>query len=178
VVVGAFAGAMMSAIIVLSDATQLRNAFLWLLGGFGGASWTAIGVFITYAVVPLTLLLFSGRALDLLALGEETARHLGSDPERVKRMIYLSTGLLTAAAVAACGIIGFVGLIIPHAVRRLWGSLHRPLLPSAFVAGGAFLVLADALARTVARPVELPVGVVTALTGVPLFAVLLRKTFA
>lgn len=175
VVVGAFAGALMSAIIVLSDVAQLRNAFLWLLGGFGGASWTSLLVFVVYGLVPIVLLLASGRSLDLLALGDETARHLGSDPERVKRLIYVTTGLLTAAAVASCGIIGFVGLVVPHAVRRLWGPLHRTLLPAAFVLGGCFLVLADALARTVVRPLELPVGVVTALTGVPLFALLLRR---
>jgi iron complex transport system permease protein len=176
VVVGAFATAMMSAIIALSDSAQLRNSFLWLLGGFGAASWRELTIFVLYAVVPLALLFASARPLDLLALGEESAQHLGVDVERTKRVIYLSTGLLTAAGVATCGIIGFVGLVVPHAVRRLWGPLHRTLLPATFVAGGGFLVLADALARTVVRPLELPVGVVTALVGVPLFAFLLRRT--
>jgi iron complex transport system permease protein len=93
-------------------------------------------------------------------------------------VIYVATGLLTAASVATAGIIGFVGLVVPHAARRLLGPLHRPLLPAVFCGSGAFLVLADALARTVARPVELPVGVVTAIVGVPLFALLLRRTLA
>jgi iron complex transport system permease protein len=178
VVVGAFATALMSAIIVLSDAVQLRNAFLWLLGGFSGASWKALGIFLVYSVLPIGILLLSARALDLLVLGEETAQHLGVEAERVRVIVYLTTALLTAAAVAACGIIGFVGLVVPHAVRRLWGPIHRTLLPVVFVASGSFLVLADAVARTAVRPAELPVGVVTALVGVPLFAVLLRRTLA
>jgi iron complex transport system permease protein len=178
VVVGAFAAAVMSAIIVLSDAPQLRNAFLWLLGGFSAASWDSLTLFAVYAVLPLGVLLFSARALDLLALGEETAMHLGADVERVRRRVYLAASLLTAASVATCGIIGFVGLVVPHAVRRIWSPLHRALMPGAFLAGGTFLVLADALARSVLRPIELPVGVVTALVGVPLFALLLRRSLA
>lgn len=176
VVTGSFAGALMSAIIVLSDADKLRNAFLWLLGGLGAASWPATGVFLLYAVIPAGLILYHARSLDLLVLGEETAQHLGAEVERTKRVIYGATALLTAAGVAACGIIGFIGLVVPHAVRRIAGPLHRTLLPLSFVAGGLFLVVADAVARTVVRPVELPVGVVTALVGVPLFAVLLRRT--
>jgi iron complex transport system permease protein len=175
VVVGSFAGAIMTTVVSLSEAAELRRAFLWLLGGFSGASWRAVGVFATYAFLPLAALLLSGRALDLLALGEESAKHLGADVERNKRMVYAATSLLTAASVAVCGIVGFVGLVVPHAVRRVWTPLHRELLPVAFFAGGVFLVLADALARTVVRPLELPVGAVTALVGVPLFALLLRR---
>jgi iron complex transport system permease protein len=178
VIVGAFAAAVMSAIIVLSDAPTLRNALLWLLGGFGGASWQTLGVFALYAALPLALLLRSARALDLLALGEETAEYLGADVERTKRLVYVATSLLTAASVATCGIIGFVGLVVPHACRLTWSPLHRTLLPVTFLAGGVFLVLADALARSLLPPLELPVGVVTALVGVPLFAVLLRRTLA
>ena len=178
VVVGSFAAAIMTGIIALSDAAQLRNAFLWLLGGFGGASWPALATFTVYAVLPLLLLFRSSRALDLLALGEEPARHLGLDAERTKRIVYLTAGLLTAAAVSVCGIIGFVGLVVPHIMRRLVGPIHRALLPAVFVGSGTFLVLADAVARSAVRPLELPVGVVTALIGVPLFAVLLRKTLA
>jgi iron complex transport system permease protein len=176
VVVGAFAAAIMSAIIVLSNAAQLRNAILWLMGGLGSASWDALLLLAIYSVLPLAVLWAVARQLDLLALGEETAAHLGADPERLKRTVYVAASLLTAASVATCGIIGFVGLVIPHAVRRAWTPLHRVLVPASFLAGGTFLVLADALARTVLRPVELPVGVVTAVVGVPLFAVLLRQT--
>ncbi|HET8622952.1 MAG TPA: iron ABC transporter permease [Gemmatimonadales bacterium] len=177
VIVGSFAGALMTAVVSVSEAAELRRAFLWLLGGFGAASWRAVGVFVAYAALPILVVMASGRWLDLLTLGEETARHLGADVERLKRVIYIATSLLTAASVAVCGIVGFVGLVVPHAVRQIRTPLHRELLPAAFVGGGAFLVLADAVARTVVRPLELPVGAVTALVGVPLFALLLRRTY-
>jgi iron complex transport system permease protein len=176
VVVGSFAGALMSAIIVLSPSAGIRNAFLWLLGGFGSASWQALAVFAAYAVVPLALIWLSARSLDLIALGEEPAHHLGADVDRTRRLVYGATALLTAASVAACGIIGFVGLVVPHAVRTVARPIHRTLLPLVFVAGGGFLVLSDVVSRTVVRPLELPVGVITALVGVPLFALLLRRT--
>lgn len=178
VVVGAFAGALMSAIIVLSDAPTIRNAFLWLLGGFGAASWRTLTIFAAYAALPLVALGLSARPLDLVALGEEPAHHLGADVARTRRLVYLCTALLTAASVAACGIIGFVGLVVPHAVRMLARPLHRTLLPLVFLGGGSFLVLSDVVSRTVARPLELPVGVITALVGVPVFAVLLRRSVA
>ena len=178
VVVGSFAGALMSAIMVLSPAAGIRNAFLWLLGGFGSASWQSLGVFLAYAVLPLGVIGLSARSLDLLALGEEPAHHLGADVHRTRRIVYVCTALLTAASVATCGIIGFVGLVVPHAVRTVSRPLHRSLLPLVFVVGGSFLVLSDVVARTVVRPLELPVGVITALVGVPLFALLLRRTLA
>jgi len=176
VVVGSFAGALMSAIIVLSPSAGIRNAFLWLLGGFGSASWQTMGVFAAYAALPLALIGLSARSLDLIALGDEPAHHLGAEVERTRRLVYVCTALLTAASVATCGIIGFVGLVVPHAVRTVARPLHATLLPLAFLAGGAFLVLSDVVSRTVVRPLELPVGVITALVGVPLFALLLRRT--
>jgi iron complex transport system permease protein len=176
VVVGSFAGALMSAIIVLSPSEGTRNAFLWLLGGFSAASWQSLAVFAAYAVVPLALIGYSARSLDLIALGEEPAHHLGADVHRTRRLVYACTALLTAASVATCGIIGFVGLVVPHAVRTMARPLHRTLLPLVFLVGGAFLVLSDVVSRTVVRPLELPVGVITALVGVPLFALLLRRT--
>jgi iron complex transport system permease protein len=178
VVVGAFAGALMSAIIVLSDAPTVRNAFLWLLGGFGAASWQALAVFAAYAALPLAAIGLSARSLDLVALGEEPAHHLGADVERTRRLVYLCTALLTAASVAVCGIIGFVGLVVPHAIRTVARPLHATLLPLVFVGGGSFLVLSDVVSRVVVRPLELPVGVVTALVGVPVFALLLRRSVA
>ena len=178
VVVGSFAGALMSAIIVLSPAPEVRNAFLWLLGGFGSASWQSLAVFSAYAVLPLAAIAVRARSLDLLALGDETAHHLGADVERTRRLVYVCTALLTAASVATCGIIGFVGLVVPHAVRTVARPLHGSLLPLVFGIGGAFLVLSDVVSRTVVRPLELPVGVITALVGVPLFALLLRRSLA
>jgi iron complex transport system permease protein len=176
VVVSSFTSALVGAILTLSEAAQLRNAFLWMLGGLGGASWQALAIFAAYSILPLGLLGWHSRGFDLLALGDDAARHLGVNPERLRRLAYVATGCLTAAAVANCGMIGFVGLVVPHAIRRLWGPLHAALLPSAFLLGGAFLVMADAVARSIAPPIELPVGIVTAVVGVPLFATLLRKS--
>jgi iron complex transport system permease protein len=178
VVVGSFFIALMSSIMVLSDSAATRNAFLWLLGGFGTSSWQSLLVFAVYAVVPLGLLAFRARDLDLMALGEEPAQYLGADVQGSMRMVYLCTALLTAASVAACGIIGFVGLVVPHAVRTVSRPIHRTLLPLVFLAGGCFLVLCDIVSRIAVRPLELPVGVITALVGVPIFALLLRRTLA
>lgn len=178
VVVAAFCGAIMAALLIQADAPRLRNAFLWLLGGFGAASWTAVLAFAAYAAPPLVLLATAARSLDLLSLGDEPAHALGAAVERTKRIVYVTTALLTAASVAVSGMIGFVGLVAPHAMRGWLGPLHRRLMPAVFLASGSLLVLADAVARTVARPAELPVGAVTALIGVPLFAWLVRKSLA
>lgn len=175
VAVGAFAAAVTTAIVSLSDAAELRNAFLWLWGGLSGASWNTVLILCAYAPLPIVVLLAAARPLDLLALGEEPARHLGADVERVRRRVYVAASLLTAAAVAVSGVIGFVGLIVPHAVRALWGHRHRPLLPASFLAGGTLLAVADTVARVAVAPRELPVGVVTALVGVPVFAFLIRR---
>ncbi|HYK82712.1 MAG TPA: iron ABC transporter permease [Gemmatimonadales bacterium] len=175
VAVGAFSAALTTAIVALSDATELRNAFLWLWGGLSGASWDTVGVLCVYAPLPIAILLAAARPLDLLALGEEPARHLGADVGRLKRRVYLAASLLTAAAVAVSGVIGFVGLVVPHAMRGVWGHRHRALLPAAFLGGGALLAVSDTVARVAVAPRELPVGIVTALVGVPVFALLLRR---
>ena len=175
VAVGAFAAAITTAIVSLADAAELRNAFLWLWGGLSAASWDSVLLVALYAPIPLIVLLAASRPLDLLALGEEPARYLGADVEQVKRRVYLAASLLTAVAVAVSGVIGFVGLVVPHIARLAWGHRHRALLPAAFLGGGALLVIADTLARTVVAPRELPVGVVTALIGVPVFTLLLKR---
>jgi iron complex transport system permease protein len=175
VAVGAFAAAITTAIVALADAAELRNAFLWLWGGLSSASWQAVLVVALYAPLPLAVLFAAARPLDLLALGEEPAGYLGADVEALKRRVYVAASLLTAAAVAVSGVIGFVGLVVPHIARLIWGHRHRALLPAAFIGGGALLAVADTLARTVVTPRELPVGVVTALIGVPVFAFLLRR---
>ncbi len=175
VAIGAFAAAITTAIVSLAEAAALRNAFLWLWGGLSGASWDTVLVLAVYAPLPLAIIAAAARPLDLLALGEEPARYLGADVEAVKRRVYVAASLLTAASVAVSGVIGFVGLIVPHIARLTWGHRHRALLPAAFLGGGVLLVLADTLARTVVAPRELPVGIVTALVGVPLFVLLLRR---
>ncbi|HTI05426.1 MAG TPA: iron ABC transporter permease [Gemmatimonadales bacterium] len=175
VAIGAFAAAITTAIVALADAAELRNAFLWLWGGLAAASWQTVLLVAVYAPLPLIVLFAAARPLDLLALGEEPARYLGADVDAVKRRVYVAASLLTAAAVAVSGVIGFVGLVVPHIARLTWGHRHRALLPAAFLGGGALLAFADTLARTVVAPRELPVGVVTALIGVPVFAFLLRR---
>jgi iron complex transport system permease protein len=175
VVVGAFAGALVTGILAVSPPQQARTALVWLMGGLGGVGWPAILALACYAVPGVIVLAAEARTLNLLAMGDEPARHLGADVDRSRRRVYLAASLLTAAAVAAAGIIGFVGLVVPHAIRMLHGHDHRALLPASFVAGGALLVLADAGARTAFAPLELPVGVVTAVVGVPVFAFLLRR---
>jgi iron complex transport system permease protein len=148
---------------------------MWLLGSFDRASWRALAIFAAYAALPLAVLYSLSRTLDLIALGEEPARFLGANVERTKRVLYVTASLLTAVAVALAGIIGFVGLVVPHGVRMIRGHLHRALIPAAFLLGGALLVIADAIARTAFAPLELPVGVVTALIGVPVFVLLVRR---
>lgn len=176
VVVGAFAGALTSGVLAVSESAAVRSAMLWLLGGLGGVGWTGVLALAAWSAPALFVLALEARNLDLLSLGEEPAQHLGADVARTKRRVYVAASLLTAAAVAAAGIIGFVGLAVPHLLRLLRGHGHRGLLPAAFALGGAFLVLADALARSLFAPLELPVGVVTAVVGVPVFAVLLRRS--
>jgi iron complex transport system permease protein len=176
VVVGAFAGALTSGILAVSASTQVRSAMLWLLGGLGGVGWAGVLALAVYSVPALAVLARESRALNLLALGEEPAQYLGADVARTRRRVYVAASLLTAAAVSAAGIIGFVGLAVPHLIRMVRGQDYRGLLPSAFVLGGVFVVVADAIARTLFAPLELPVGVITAVIGVPLFAVLLRRS--
>ena len=177
VAVGAFCAAVTTAIVSLADATDLRNAMLWLWGGLSAASWHSVAVLAVYMPLPAFVLIADARPLDLLALGDEPARHLGADVGALKRRVYVAASLLTAAAVAVAGVIGFVGLIVPHLARAVVGrgAAHRTLLPASVLMGGTLLVGADVLARLAAAPRELPVGIVTALIGVPAFVLLLRR---
>ena len=176
VVVGAFFSACIALILSVSEAETVRSAVLWMMGSLAGTGWRAAAVAAAYTVPAAVLLLGMARALNLLAVGEETATYLGTEVERVKRAAYAIASLLTAAGVAVAGIIGFVGLIVPHGVRLVVGSDHRILLPLSFLAGAAFLALADVVARTALAPTEIPIGVITAFVGVPLFLVLLRRS--
>jgi iron complex transport system permease protein len=176
VVVSAFLSACVLLILTFVRAETLRSAFFWTMGSLSGASWGMIGAMLAYSIPALAVIFGISRHLNALTLGEETAAHLGTDAERVKRVAFVLASLLAAAAVSVAGVIGFVGLVVPHAVR-LWGVRdHRALTPLSFLAGGSALVLADAVARTAAAPMEIPIGVVTAFLGVPLFLVLLRRT--
>lgn len=175
VVSGALFNAIILLLLTLADASSFRSAIFWMMGSLTAATWSGVGLLAALLVPTSFVLLLLARPLNLLAIGEETAHHLGVRIERVKLLSYLLTSLLVAGCVAATGMIGFVGLVVPHAVRLGWGSDHRLLLPASILGGAAFLLVADTAARTVAAPAELPVGVVTALVGVPAFIVLLRR---
>lgn len=178
VVVGAFFNACILLALTFADTENFRSAIFWMMGSFSGASWRGIGT-LAGVMVPALLLLFAlSRTLNLFAVGEETAAFLGVRTERAKLLAYGTASLLTAAAVAVSGVIGFVGLVVPHVVRMLWGGDHRFLLPASVLLGATFAVLADTLARTAAAPTELPIGVVTAFVGVPFFVYLLRRRVA
>lgn len=175
VVVGAFFNAVIFLVLAFASAETFRSAVFWMLGSLAAASWPGVLVLAVYMLPAVAALLLLARPLNLLAVGEETALYLGARVERVKLAAYLLASLLVAAGVAVSGIIGFIGLIVPHAVRLMWGGDHRLLLPASVLLGGTFLLAADTIARTAAAPAELPVGVITALVGVPLFIVLLTR---
>ena len=175
VVVSSFLGACVLLILTFVPADTLRSVFFWTLGSLSGASWGMIGAMLAYSVPALVVLFGLSRHLNALTLGEETAAHLGTETEPVKRLAFVLASLLAAAAVSVAGVIGFIGLVVPHAVRLSGVRDHRVLTPVSFVAGAVALVLADAAARTAAAPMEIPVGVVTAFLGVPMFLVLLRR---
>lgn len=175
VVAGAFFNACILLVLTFADAETFRLAIFWMMGSFSGATWGGVGALSLYFLPAALLLLSLARPLNLMTLGEESAAYLGTRVERTKWIAYGAASLITAAAVATAGVIGFVGLVVPHAVRLLWGSDHRFLLPASILLGATFMVLMDALARTVVAPSELPVGVVTAFVGVPVFVWLLRR---
>ncbi len=175
VVAGAFVNACIMLVLTFAGTESFRSAIYWMMGSFAGATWRSIGVLAAAILPALAVLIALARPLNLLATGEETAAYLGVRTERVKLAAYGTASLLTAASVAVSGVIGFVGLVIPHVVRMLWGPDHRFLIPASVLLGATFLVLADVLARTVAAPVELPIGVVTAFVGVPFFIWILRR---
>ena len=174
VITGLFFSAVITLVVSLVDFAQLGGILHWLMGSLGIVGYRAVGVIAVGTAAGTAMIYAQARALNLLALGEESALQLGVEAERVKRIVFVAASLLTGVIVAQTGPIGFVGLIVPHGVRLTIGSDNRLLLPVAAGAGATFLVLADTLARLVVQPAELPVGVVTAFCGAPFFVYLLR----
>jgi iron complex transport system permease protein len=175
VALGALAGAMTGFLAYLSDDRQLRDLTFWSLGSLGGATWTKV-----WAIAPVILPLiaamgFLARGLDALALGEAEAFHLGVPVQRLKIAIIVLTALAVGASVAAAGLIGFIGIVVPHMLRIVIGPGHRAILPLAALGGAALLVAADSIARIVVAPAELPIGIVTAAIGAPFFLWLLLR---
>lgn len=175
IIIGAFIGAITSLLISLGDRDAMTQIMYWLYGSVGMRGWSHVQLVIPFIIVGAIILLMHYRELNALALGEEAADHIGVNVKRGKIMVLLGASLLTGAAVAVSGSIGFVGLVIPHLVRLLTGPNHRHLLPLSMLFGGSFLILADLLARTIIAPKELPIGVITALIGAPVFAFLLIR---
>ncbi|MCK6557367.1 iron ABC transporter permease [Candidatus Binatia bacterium] len=175
VVYNAFAGALIMFANSVADVYAAQGLLFWLMGSLATQSYGLVAVIGLYAGGGAAWLLGQARALNLLALGEEGALHLGVDVHRARRSVFVAAALLVGAVVSVTGMIGFVGLIVPHVMRLLLGADHRLLMPASLLAGAIFLVWADTAARTVLGVVELPVGVITALCGGPFFVYLLKR---
>ncbi len=174
VAVGSLATAGIS-YLMLTNGDRTLPVLSWLLGGFNTASWSRVWLLAPYAMGGALLLIPFGRTLNVLQLSEDQARQVGISVETTRVVVLAVASLATAAAVAVSGIVGFVGLIVPHVARLLWGSDYRRLVPLSALLGASFLILCDLLARTLAPPHEIPVGVITALAGAPFFLYLLRR---
>ena len=175
IAIGALAGALNSLLSYFSDNDMLRQISLWQMGNLSGASWAKVSIMGVVAVLLLVSFPRESKALNALLLGESEARHLGIDVQRVKRRLIVLTALGVGVSVALAGLVGFVGLIIPHMVRLVIGPDHRWLIPASALAGATLLVIADSLARIVVIPAELPTGILTALLGAPFFVALLLQ---
>jgi iron complex transport system permease protein len=169
IAIGAIAGALTGLIAYASDDRELRDLTLWSLGSLSGASWPKAAAILPFALATIVVLPLVTRALNGLLLGEAEAYHLGVDIERTKRLVILTTAACVGAAVAVAGVVGFVGIVVPHLVRLLAGPDHRFVLPGSALLGAALLLAADVAARMLVRPAELPLGVVMAAIGAPVF---------
>jgi len=175
IAINALTGSLIGLCMYIATEAELRNITFWTLGSVGGATWPAVMASAPFLLAGIVILPRSARALDLLLLGEREAGHLGIRIEQLKRRIVMLTALSVGAAVAAAGVIGFVGLVVPHLGRRLLGPEHRRLLPGSALLGAILLVGADLCARTLVAPAELPLGVITAAIGAPFFLVVIAR---
>jgi len=175
IAINAMAGALTGLITYLANEQQLRNITFWMLGSLGGATWETVWALFPFVVIPVIALPFMGKALNAFALGESQADHLGLKINQVKRNVVILSTMAVGASVSVSGIIGFVGLLVPHTVRLVTGVDNKYVLPASALLGALILTLADLIARTVVSPVELPIGVITALLGTPLFLYILIK---
>jgi iron complex transport system permease protein len=175
VVVNSFFSAMILFIITVADYTRFQQVFFWLVGNIEPPAWSTLASLGAALAVGFAILYLLAGRMNLLSLGEEEARALGVDVNRVKRTAILVASFVTAAAVSWSGLVGFVGLMVPHAARLIWGPDHRILLPACALGGAAFLVAADTGARTIMAPVEMPVGIITAAIGAPFFLFLFQR---
>lgn len=173
--VNALAGALVGFLIQIAEYEQVRSVLFWLLGSMSGATWKICGVAFAFCALPLLLMPRQARALNAMLLGDAEAYHLGYDVQRVKLLCVVFSSMMVGASVAFCGAIGFVGLVVPHLARMVFGPDHRVLLPASALSGTVLLILADIGSRTLDPPAELPVGVLTALMGAPFFLYLIYR---
>jgi len=174
VIISAFLSALIMFFISVSQKEELHTIIFWLMGDFSFSNPQAIRMILPYILFGICFLYFHAQQLNLILLGEEHALQLGVNVERLRLISYLSASLITAASVSVCGLIGFVGLIVPHSVRLIFGPDHRLLMPSSVLVGASFLIASDTFARSLLAPIELPVGVITAAFGGPFFIYLLK----
>ena len=174
VIVGSFLSALIMFFISISQKEELHTIIFWLMGDFSLSNAETLLVIFPYLLAGIGVIYLQARRLNLVLSGEENARQLGVDVGRLRILSYLFASLMTAASVSVCGLIGFVGLIVPHGARLIFGPDHRVLIPSSALIGASFLIASDTLARTLLAPVELPVGVITAAFGGPFFIYLLK----
>lgn len=175
VVVGAFANAAIMVALANADVNVVRGALWWMMGSVADASWAQVRLLALFVLVGVSLLLLLARAVDLLALGEDAAAGMGVDVARVSIGVYVAAALLAAGTVAAAGLVGFIGLLVPHLVRTAGARTHRTIIGAAALAGAALVVAADLVARIARPPAELPLGAITAIIGVPFFLARLRR---
>lgn len=175
IAVNALSGALTGLMTYLADDAQLRSITFWGLGSLGGATWEMLGVVTPVLLLPVLLLPRLSKSLNAFALGESQAGHLGVDALRLKRQVILLATLGVGVSVAVAGVIGFVGLVIPHLIRLVAGADHRIVIPGSALLGAVLLTAADLVARTLVAPAELPIGIITALLGAPLFLYMLVK---
>lgn len=178
ILAGVALGALLAAIVsylIISSAENIHGIVFWLMGSFSLVQWTDVKLVLPCVIIGIGVILLYARPLNIMQLDEEQAQQLGINVERLKLVLLAAATLITAAAVSFVGIIGFIGIIIPHAVRLIWGPDYRFLLPLSVLTGAIFLILADLVARTVQAPAEIPIGVITALCGAPFFLYLLRR---
>jgi len=174
VMIGAFFNALVLLVVAVIN-QEIRNAFLWLMGNLTGANPASVAIVSVPVVIASIALYSQAKGFNLIATGEESAMQLGIDVGTLKKGAYLLASFITGMVVSVSGVVGFVGLIIPHMCRMVFGPDHRLLFPASFLSGAIFLVLADLISRTALAPTEIPVGAVTAAIGAPLFVYLLRK---
>ncbi|MCL5126736.1 MAG: iron ABC transporter permease [Deltaproteobacteria bacterium] len=175
IIVGSMMNSMMLLIMSVTSSHELQRVLFWMMGDFSLADYEKILFSGTVVLIGFLVIYLNANRLNVLSLGEESASNLGIDVQRYRFLLIIVAALMTGSVVSVAGPIGFVGLVAPHSMRLLFGSDHRVLLPTAFLSGALFLVIADTIARLVAYPVELPVGVITALSGAPFFLYLLLK---